>query len=102
MYDRKEENVAIYRVSKGIDTTRRFFEINLEKSAIFPRYIAGQRSQGATVKVKCATVSRYSAPPQTNCLRGDLNPKPKDLGFSFLPFGPTLPYDIKCIKHIYT
>ena len=94
-----------YCVSKGIDTifleeisARRFFGINLEKSAIyrrfwreigdFSRYIAwstrSQRSQRATVKVKCATVSRYSAPHQTNYCRGDLNPKPKGLGFSLL------------------
>ena len=54
----------------------------------FPRYIAwstrSQRSQRATVKVKCATMSRYSAPLQTICFRGDLNPKPKGLGFSLL------------------
>ena len=67
-----------YRVSKGIDTiflgeisVRRFFGINLEKSAIYSDISAilarnrwffldispDQRSQRATVKVKCATVS---------------------------------------------
>ena len=99
-----------YRVSMGIDTiflaeisARWFFGINLEKSAIyreisailarnrrFSRYIAwstrGQRSQRATVKVKCATVSPLQCTSQTICFcfRGDLNPKPKGLGFSLL------------------
>ena len=68
----------------------------------FPRYIAwstrSQRSQRATVKVKSATVSR----PKQFASEGIWTPNQKVWVIAFLPSGLTRPYDIKCIKHIYT
>ena len=88
----KEENVAIFRWYRHDFSCRNIGQtIFRDFSSIYRLVNAGQQSQRATVHL-----------PKQIASEGIWTPNLLVWGSAFLPSGLTRPYDIKCIKHIYT